>query len=332
MARRSKGDDATVERQLADLDDLPADRAQRSRPLADALAGGHYRVVAKAARLTGDALLYDLVPALLAAYRRFLVKPIKSDPNCYAKKAIVRALVALDCEDVDFFLAGLKLEQREPVWGGTADTAADVRGTCALGLVATGHPRALVPIAALLYDPEPDARVGAVRAAANGTPREAELLLRSKALAGDDVPAILGECFSALMSVEPEGSLAFVAQWLAKPDDALRELAALALGESRVPAALDALKTAWTQPVVADELRFTLIRAASAHRSEAAFDWLLSIAADSRSVVAARVIESLEPYKNNARLGERLRSVLAARGDPDLEQDFETRWGRARAK
>lgn len=79
---------------------------------------------------------------------------------------------------------------------------------------------------------------GHYRVAANGTPREAELLLRSKARAGDERPAIIGECFSALMSVEPEGSLDFVAQWLAKPDGALRELAALALGESRVPAAL----------------------------------------------------------------------------------------------
>src|SRR5262245_47582320 len=141
MARHSKGDNAAVERQLAELDDLPADGAARSTPLADALALGHYRVVAKAARLTGDALLYDLVPALLAAYRRFLDKPVKSDPNCYAKKAIARALVALDCEDVEFFLAGLTLKQMEPIWGGTADTAADVRASCALGLVATGYPQ-----------------------------------------------------------------------------------------------------------------------------------------------------------------------------------------------
>lgn len=329
MARRPQSDNATIERQLADLDHLPADRAARSKPLSDALTLGHYRVAAKAARLTSDALLYELVPTLLAAYRRFLDKPIKSDPNCYAKKAIVRSLVALDCEDVHFFLAGLTLEQREPIWGGTADTAADVRGTCALGLVATGHPRALVAIAGLLYDPEPDARVGAIRAAANGTPREAELLLRSKALAGDAEPAIVGECLSALMSVEPEGSVAFVAKWLGNADDALRDLAALALGESRVPAALDVLKSAWMEPVVADELRFALVRAAAAHRSEAAFDWLLSIAADSRPVVAARVIESLEPYKNNARLAERLRSVLASRGDAALERDFNRRWSRA---
>jgi len=326
MARHSKSDNATIERQLADLDDLPADRAVRSKPLADALALGHYRVAAKAARLTGDALLYDLVPALLAAYRRFLDKPIKSDPNCYAKKAIARALVALDCEEVEFFRAGLHLKQMEPVWGGTADTAADVRGTCALGLVATGYPRALVAISALLHDPEPDARLGAIRAAANGSPREAELLLRSKVLAGDVEPAIIGECFSALMSIEPEDSLEFVARWLADANDVLRELAALALGESRVPAALDILKGAWDEPVVADELRFALIRAAAAHRSEAAFDWLLSIAAHARVPVAACVIESLEPYKNNAQLAERLAAVLDTRADRELSGVFKKRW------
>jgi len=330
MTRRAKSPDATVERQLAELDDLPADRGLRAQPLAGALAQGHYRVAAKAARLTADALLYDLVPVLLAAYRRFLDKPVKSDPNCYAKKAIARALVALDCEDVEFFLAGVKLTQMEPVWGGTADTAADVRGTCALGLVATGYPRALVATAALLYDPEPDARVGAVRAAANGSPREAELLLRSKVLAGDADPSIVGECFSALMAVAPEESLAFVAKWLANSDAALRELAALALGESRVAGAIDVLKRAWNEPIVADELRFALVHAAAAHRSEAAFDWLLSIAAEARPIVAARVIESLEPYKNNVRLTERLRGVLGTRADRELQNVFEERWSASR--
>jgi hypothetical protein len=192
--------------------------------------------------------------------------------------------------------------------------------------VATGYPRALVAIAALLYDPEPDARLGAIRAAANGSPREAELLLRSKALAGDAEPAIIGECFSALMSVEPEDSLAFVAKWVTDANDVLRELSALALGESRVPAALDVLKSAWDEPVVADEFRFALIRAGAAHRSEGAFDWLLSIAAEARALVAARVIESLEPYKKNGQLTERLSAVLGARGDRELSQIFEKRW------
>ena len=326
MARRSAADEASIEQKLAELDALPGDRATHSEPLAAALAHKHYRVVAKAARLAADGLIYDLVPALRAAYARFLDKPLKTDPNCFAKKAIVRALGALDCDDVEFYLAGLRLQQMEPVWGGTADTAADVRGSCAMGLVASGSPRALVALAELLYDPEPDARVGAVRAVACGNPREAELLLRSKALAGDAEPAIIGECFSALLSVEAEESLAFVAPYLKHADDALRELAALAIGESRAPGALEILKTAWNDVVVAEEFRFALIRAAAAHRSEAAFDWLLGVAAEARRPVAQQVIEALALYKHNARLAQRLAGVVNARGDRELEDSFEGLW------
>jgi hypothetical protein len=329
MARRSAADAASIEQTLAELDELPPEREARSEPLAAALAHKHYRVVAKAARLAADALLYDLVPALLVAYPRFLDKPLKTDPNCFAKKAIARALVALDCDDVEFFLAGLHLKQPEPVWGGTADTAADVRGSCAMGLVASGSPRALVAIAALFYDAEADARLGAVRAAACGNPREAELLLRSKILAGDAEPAIVGECFSALLSVAPEESLAFVAPYLAHADDALRELAALALGESRAPGALELLKSAWNEVVVADTFRSALISAAAAHRSEAAFDWLLAIAAEARLPVAEQVVEALAPYKHNARLAQRLAAVLVERGDRELEASFKKVWNPA---
>jgi hypothetical protein len=325
MARRSAADEASIEQKLAELDALP-DRALQSEPLAAALAHKHYRVVAKAARLAADALLYDLVPALRGAYPRFLDKPVKADPNCFAKKAIVRALVALDYEDAEFFSAGLQLKQMEPVWGGTADTAADVRASCAMGLVASGNPRALVAITQLLYDPEPDARVGAVRAAAYGNPREAELLLRAKVLARDAEPAILGECFTALLSVEPEESLAFVAAYLKDPDDVLRELAALAIGESRAPGAVEILRNAWNEVLVGEQLRLALIRGAAAHRSEAAFDWLLSIAAEARPPVAEQVIESLALYKHNARLAQRLAAVLEERGDGALRKIYEKLW------
>jgi hypothetical protein len=44
--------------------------------------------------------------------------------------------------------------------------------------------RALVEVAELLTDSEPPVRAGAARAIARGNPREAELLLRSKVLAG----------------------------------------------------------------------------------------------------------------------------------------------------
>jgi hypothetical protein len=314
VARRPQ---ANVDAELAALDELPDERAAKVETLQRALAG-HCRVAAKGARAAEDALLYELIPALESAFARFLDKPLKRDPSCFAKKALARALVALDASNVEFFSQGLRYRQLEPVWGGTADTAADVRASCAMGLVASGYPRALVELTALLNDPESAARMGAVRAIACGNPREAELLLRTKALVGDAEPQVLGECFTGLLSVAPEESISFVAGYLAHADEAVRELAALALGESRLDGALAPIKEAWAGVLVGEELRRALLRAAAAHRSEAAFDWLLSIVAEARVPVAAAVVEALAPYKHNARLMQRLTSALAERGNEAL--------------
>jgi hypothetical protein len=318
VARQPKAPQPSIEADLEALDAVPSERGAKLQALERALTQRHYRVVAKAARLAEDALLYELVPSLLAAYARFLDKPLKSDPNCFAKKALARALVALDCSDSDFFLRGLSYVQLEPVWGGTADTAVDVRTSCAMGLVASGYPRALVELTALLNDKDPGARLGAVRAIACGNPREAELLLRGKALAGDAEPQVLGECFTGLLAAEPEHSLQFVASFLQHADDAVRELAALALGESRLDAALAPLKEAWNDVLLGPELRRALLRAAAAHRSEAAHEWLLSLAAEARAPVALDVIDALAPYRHNTKLMQRLAGALTERGDAAL--------------
>ena len=322
MARRPQ---PNVDAELAALDELPDERVVKIEALQRALAG-HYRVAAKAARTAEDALLYELIPALESSFARFLDKPSKNDPSCFAKKALARALVALDASNVEFFSKGLTLRQLEPVWGGTADTAADVRASCAMGLVASGYPRALVELTALLNDSEAAARIGAVRAIACGNPREAELLLRAKALAGDAEPQVVGECFTGLLAVEPDESLEFVVQHLSHADAAVRELAALALGESRLDAALAPLKEAWAGVLVDEEFRRTLLRAAAAHRSEAAFDWLLSIVGDARIPVALEAVEALAIYRHNAKLKERLMSVVRGRGDEALASRVAELW------
>ena len=314
MARRPQ---PNVDAELAALEELPAERAAKVAALKGALAG-HYRVAAKAARAAEDALLYELIPSLVDAYARLLDKALKQDPSCFAKKAIARALVALDCTDVELFLRGVRYRQLEPVWGGTADTAVDVRASCAMGLVASGYSRALVELTALLHDADAGARLGAVRAIACGNPREAELLLRAKVLGADPEPQVVGECFTGLLSVAPEESIPFVAAYLAHADDAVRELAALALGESRLDGALTPLKEAWNGLLVGEEFRRALLRAAAAHRSEAAFAWLLETVAEARVPVAVAVIEALAPYKHNARLMQRLTSALTERGDEAL--------------
>ena len=129
-----------------------------------------------------------------------------------------------------------------------------------------------------------------------------------------------------LLAVQPEESLTFVAPYLDHADDALRELAALALGESRLPRALELLQEAWKTAVVADDRKAQLIRAVAAHRSEAAFDWLVGLATEVNRPLAEELIEVLALYKHNERLREKLTTVFAERGDRALESAFAKRW------
>jgi hypothetical protein len=320
----------TTEEKLDDLDLVPSekDRAAVGARLVAALGDKHFSVAAKAAKLAASGLHYDLCAPLAAAYRRLTDKRVKNDPNCIAKKAILRALVELDYADVEFFEACLRYKQMEPVWGGTVDTAAELRSAAAMGLVASGYSRALVAVVPLLHDAEPDARLGAVRAIACANPREAELLLRAKVVGGDAEPAVLGECFEALLHIEPDESLAFVAGYLTHAEDALREVAAIALGGSRLDGAFAHLKNAWDDPLLSAEFRNALLRAAALHRSEAAFDWLISLAADGGKRIVSEVIEALTLYRQNKKLAARLEAALAERGDAALEKQFRERWQR----
>jgi hypothetical protein len=331
VGTRPKTSRVSIDDKLAALDSLPAAGAESRELLVQALADRSSRVVAKAARIAEDRLAYDLVPQLIAAWPRFVDKPTKTDPGCMGKKAIARALVALDCTDAEFFIRALEYRQPEPVWGGTVDTAVDVRCSCAMGLVASGYSRALIELAALLNDDEAEARAGAVRAAACGNPREAELVLRMKVSSGDAAPGVLGECFTGLLAVAPEDSLALVARHLDSADEAVRELAALALGESRIEAALPPLLAAWEQPLQSRSVRRALLRAAVAHRSEPALLWLLSLASEARLETALEVVEALALYRHNATLAARLNAVLAERGEPSLTARYSELWRSAKA-
>jgi HEAT repeat protein len=289
-----------------------AAREEQNATIRQALEHKHCRVVARAATLAAERSLREHVPDLLRAYPHFLSDPLKRDPKCIAKQAIARALVELDCSNVAFFLEGIRYRQPEPVWGGTADSAVDLRCSCAMGLAATGYFRAIQELTALLSDPEWRARAGAARAISCGNPREAEAVLRLKVHVGDEEPQVIGECFTGLLSVAPEECLSFVASYLATGPDDIRDFAALALGESRRPEALEHLRTAWESTFDKD-FRAVLIRAAALHRSEPAFDWLLSIIEHGTAAHADVAVEALSVYERNTKLGERVQEALAKR-------------------
>jgi HEAT repeat protein len=295
--------------------DPAADRSVQNAALQKALEDKHFRVVAKGATLCGERSLVERMPDLLSAYARFLKDPVKRDPKCIAKQAIARALVTLGCLDIPFFREGIRYKQLEPVWGGTADSAVDVRCSCAMGLVVTGYPRALPEITELLNDADARARAGAARAISCGNPREAEPLLRFKVLSGDAEPEVIGECFTGLLIIAPNECLPFVAGFLSGRDDAVRDFAALALGESRHPEALQYLRAAWDDVFVTPEVRAVLIRSAALLRTDAAFDWLVSIVEHESRAHADIAVDALSVYERNTKLSERVQAALAKRKD-----------------
>jgi HEAT repeat protein len=302
------------------------DNASGCKPLAEAIGQRHYRVIARAAELAGERLCYELEPALIDAFRGLCGADYKADPGCQAKAAIARALVALDCLDAGLFREGIRLVQREPVWGGSIDTAADVRASCAMGLAASGDPRALPELVELLVDPEHLVRAGAVRAIVCTEPRAAEAVLRAKALLGDAEPEVTGECLRALLGLAPEDSLDFAARFLDASDPVLAELAALALGESRLDGAIDLLRERWEAEPLKRPAHRVWLRAAVLARSDAAFDWLLGLIAEADLATASFLVEALAVYASNARLAEQVAARVDARDEPALRALFRQHW------
>src|SRR5436190_813329 len=120
---------ASIEDRLAEIaalgksPDTPEARTQLRKHLASKIS----LAVAKAAGITGLFEGHDFIPDLVAAFHRFMADPAKTDKGCAAKNAVVKALLAADCDDEDLFRMGIRHVQLEPTWGGRADTAAQLR-------------------------------------------------------------------------------------------------------------------------------------------------------------------------------------------------------------
>ena len=269
-------------------------------------------VAAKAARIAGEWEAAELTPELVAAFDRFMVKPETTDKRCAAKIEILKALCKLEYSSPSVFRRGLRHIQMEPTWGGSADTAAEVRALSAMGLAQTDYPDALEEILPLLLDSQRDARIGAVRAvAASGLPGGV-LLLRLKALSGDE-PEVLGECFAALLRAAPAQSLEFVAKFLDHREEAVAEAAALALGDSRLESAFAVLRDALERTRALPLRRRTLLLAIALLRRENAIDYLLDLVRHGEGQTSADAVAALAMYEKDPNLQERLDRARQAR-------------------
>jgi hypothetical protein len=206
-------------------------------------------VVAKAAKAIGELHLSSLVPELVGAFNRLWVNPARLDKRCAATTEIVNALYEMDYTAPDVYLRGIHHVQKEASFGPPVDVAASLRGMSAQGLLRTRYADAMAEVVPVLVDPEPPARLGAVRALSTNGGEAGVLLLRLKVLTGDQDPEILNECFSGLMTAAPEQSLPFVAKYIDAEDEVIAEAAIWALGQSRQKAALPILEEKWERTV-----------------------------------------------------------------------------------
>lgn len=285
--------------------------------LHQALGNKSNHLVAAAARIVDEFEIGEFEDDLIQAFERFMEDPVKTDPTCAAKTAIVKALSRIEFGHEDLFLSGVRHVQLEPVYGGKEDTAVGLRVASALGLVQAGYPEVMVELAHLLADPEPDARVGAVRAIAYAQQQAGVPLLRFKALSGDDEVRVIFECFGGLLKLAGEESLEFVAGFLEDGDPAIRESAIVALGESRLPEVLEVLKTNWEKELDPGLRRATLL-AVSMLRSERAIEFLLFLIDDAPVAIANEAIQALEIYRHDEPLWGRVTVLAEARGDVNL--------------
>jgi HEAT repeats len=275
-------------------------------------------LVAKAARLAEDAALTDLVPDLVAAFDRFFMNAEKTDPQCWAKNALSRALAKLECRDKDVFLRGLRHHQMEPTWGGRSDSAGTLRATCAHALVACNgldNQELLILLLDPLVDKDKSVRVEAVRALAQ-LGEMAVAVLRLRALIPGEDPEVLGQCFTALLAIERDRAVPFVAGFLEEGDDPAGE-AAFALAEMRNPAALAVLLD--RQKEITDAwFGGVLLSAIALTRLPEAFEFLLGmIEREEREAPAA--IEALSRVAGEE-LNARLRRAVETTGSERLEK------------
>lgn len=248
--------------------------------------------------LVAAAVPHAHAPDLAGAFATLVEDGAKRDPICRGKIAIARALHDRD-EWSEVFVTGLTHVQMEA----GADTAAELRGICGLAHAHFGRPDALDVLAELLADPEVPTRIAAAQGLGDTGRADASALLRYKLRTGDAHGEVIGAAAAALLHLQREQALPFVAALMRPPhDDAI----ALALAESRLPDAVPLLRE-WLGHTGAETRRAIGYLALALTR--AAHDDLLAVIRDGAHADALAAAKALATFRDDPAVRE---AVLAA--------------------
>lgn len=319
-----------VERELEKISALRQTAGCAKDALSEALQDPVNLITARAAKVAADLQLIALGPELIRAYERLFTGGPKKDPQCAAKIAIAKALKELGWTEAAPFLRGVKHVQFEPVWGGQADSAAPLRATCVLALSqCTDIPHGEIVRHAVdaIADPFAVVRSDAVRALAHTGDHTCALLLRMKARLGDEDVRITGEALEASIALDGDAGVALAKEFLDHARDEVQDEAALALGASRHPAAIQALIERW-QTVPHSHQSPVILRALGIAREEGANAVLLECLRKRGPEEAVAALDALAGQARNEEMRSLILGAVRERGDERLMRLAEERLAR----
>jgi hypothetical protein len=278
-------------------------------------------VIAKAAKMVGERRITAVLPDLVAAFHKLIADPTRLDKRCEAATEIASALYMMDYVEPEIYLTGLRHVQMEGSYGPPVDAAAQLRGVCAQGLTRTRYPFALEKVVSLLVDPEPPARIGAVRALAANGGSGGLLALRLKVLTGDREPSVIGECFAGLLATPTEDTVDFVAGYVDADEPPIAEAAILALGAARSAKAVGVLTGKWekTRP---GPLKQVILLALASSRSEEALNFLVAQLATAPVSAAKEILAALAGQRPSASIRQAIEAAIKRRDDDTLQKAY----------
>ncbi len=287
--------------------DLPP--SERQPLLLQALSDKSPYVAALAAEALGEGADDKAAFAMTELFGSLCEDGIKLDPGCHIRANIAFALGRLEYRPAsDMLRTGIRLTQIEAVGGVPFDTAAHLRGNCALALAQVCDPDCIRDIALLLFDRSGFARqVLALDPTVKMEPRKAAA--RALSLSGNiqarlpltlklvhpenEEPEVLQECMQALVELEDPFALEVLERYLTHTDRRLAAYAALMIAQSQQPGAAALLASAAPQ-FSGDALRAVVLALATI-RDPDAYDRLHRLLKSDREAVRLAAIDALPP-------------------------------------
>jgi hypothetical protein len=155
-------------------------------------------------------------------------------------------------------------------------------------------------------------RADAARALEQMSGRDVMLLLRLKARAGDKEARVTGQVLESVLQLEGSGGISFVSGFLQHSDEEIAEEAALALGASRLPEAVEVLKEAWLK-LSGRRNGAILLRAISASRQDSALAFLLEQVRKARLAKAEDALHALALHRDSEQIVKQVEAAVAGR-------------------